>query len=162
MRKDPVVVIERSTEIARPIRDVFEFYETPANFRRVIDGVAGVELERLPADFRPGSVFAYHLHGWPVDLRWEALLSEYQPPKRLVNVQANGQFLEWSHGLHFAPVERRHNATLVRELLVYRMPRGLIHSLAHRLYVRQKLEAFVTESLDKAHELLEASSESKR
>jgi ligand-binding SRPBCC domain-containing protein len=162
MRKEPVVLIERSTEIARPIREVFEFYETPGNFRRVTDGVAGMELERLPADFRPGSVVAYRLRGWPVDLRWEALLSEYQPPERLVNVQAKGQFLEWSHERHFSPLDRNGSFTRVRELLAYRMPRGLVNSLAHRLFVRQKLEAFVIESLGSARELLEADSRSKR
>jgi ligand-binding SRPBCC domain-containing protein len=162
VKKEPIVVIERSAEIARPVQEVFEFYETPDNFRRVTDGVAGMELERLPADFRPGSVFAYRLHGWPVELRWQALLSEYQPPERLVNVQANGQFLEWSHELHFAPVDQEGNATRVRELLSYRMPKGLVNTLAHRLYVRQKLEAFVTESLDSARELLEAESRSER
>jgi ligand-binding SRPBCC domain-containing protein len=162
MRKERVVLIERSTVIARPIREVFAFYETPDNFRRVTDGVAGMELERLPTDFRPGSVFAYRLRGWPVELRWEALLSEYQPPERLVNVQARGQFLEWSLEHHFAPLDRVGNTTRVRELLAYRMPKGLLNSVAHRLYVRQKLEAFVTESLSNARELLEAGSRSKR
>ena len=161
MRKGNAILIERSTEIARPIQDVFEFYETPANFRRVTEGVAGIELERLPSDFRPGSVFAYRLRGWPVDLRWEAVLSEYQPPERFVNVQANGHFLEWRHEHHFAQLDLQRDTTRVRELLTYRMPKGLVNSLAHRLYVRQKLEEFVTGSLDNARQLLEASAKSK-
>ncbi len=155
MRKKPVVLIERSTEIARPIREVFEFYETPDNFRRVTDGAAGIELERLPSDLRPGSVFAYRLRGWPLDLRWEALISEYQPPERFVNVQANGVFLEWRHEHHFTQLNQERAATRVRELLTYRMPKGFINSLAHRLYVRDKLEGFVAASLDNARQLLE-------
>ena len=161
MRKGNAILIERNTEVARPIRDVFEFYETPANFRRVTDGVAGVELERLPSDFRPGSVLESRLRGWPVDLRWEAVLSEYQPPERFVNVQANGHFLEWRHEHHFAQLDLQRDTTRVRELLTYRMPKGLVNSLAHRLYVRQKLEEFVTGSLDNARQLLEASAKSK-
>ena len=162
MGKEEIVFIERSIEIARPIQEVFEFYETPNNFRRLTDGAAGVELERLPSDFRPGSVFAYRLRGWPVELRWEALLSEYQPPKRLVNVQANGLFLEWQHELHFARLDRQGTRTRIRGLLKYRMPKGLIHSLAHRLYVRKKLEEFVSESLDNARQLLEEVPSSER
>ena len=162
MSKETTVLIEHSIEIERPIREVFDFYQTPDNFRRVTDGAAGVELERLPSDFRPGSVFAYRLRGWPVELRWEALLSEYRPPERLVNVQANGLFLEWSHEHHFVQLDQPGTKTRIRGLLTYRMPKGLINSLAHRLYVRKKLEEFVTESLDNARQLLEETTPSKR
>lgn len=161
MRKEPPVRIERSAEIARPVREVFEFYENPDNVRRMTEGVSGVEVERLPADFRPGSVFVYRLRGWPIELRWETLLSEYQPPDRLVDVQANGQFLEWSHERQFVALDREGN-TRVRERLTYRMPKGLVNALAHRIYVRQKLEEFVAASLDSARQLLEGTGESKR
>ena len=152
MARESVILIEHSTEIARPIEEVFAFYETPDNYRRVTASPAGVEILRVPLDLRPGSVFAYRLRGWPVELRWEALVSEYQPPVRFVHVLSDGIFRQWSHEHHFVA---QGAATQVRELLKYRMPNGLINALAHRFYVRDKLEELVSTGLENARQLLE-------
>ncbi len=146
------ILIEHSTKIARPIGEVFGFYDAPENLRLVTPSTLGVELERLPKDLRPGAIFGYRLRGWPLELRWEALVSEYQPPERFVNVQSRGQFLQWSHERQFAP---EGTSTRVRELLKYRMPHGLVSSVAHRLYVREKLEELVHAGLENVRAALE-------
>jgi len=145
MRKGGSILIECSTKIARPINEVFAFYNTPENLRLVTPSTSGVELERLPKDLRPGAIFGYRLRGWPLELRWEALVSEYRPPERFINVQSRGRFLQWSHEHHFAP---EGTSTRVKELLKYRMPKGLVSSVAHRLYVREKLEELVSTGLE--------------
>ena len=144
--------IERSTTIARPIGQVFAFYDNPENLRLIMPGTAGVELERLPRDLRPGAIFGYRLRGWPLELHWEALVSEYEPPARFVNVQSKGRFREWNHEHHFEPVG---SSTRVRELLTYQMPHGLVSSVAHKLYVREKLEELVGIGLENVRSALE-------
>ncbi len=144
--------IERSTKIARPIGEVFAFYDTPENLRLITSSTSGVELERLPKDLRPGAIFGYRLRGWPLEFRWEALVSEYQPPARFVNVQRRGRFTQWSHERHFKP---EGTSTWVRELLKYQMPHGLLSSLAHKLYVREKLEELVSTGLENVRVALE-------
>src|SRR3972149_9602702 len=116
MAREAVMIIERSTEIARPIEEVFAFYETPDNYRRVTASAAGVEILRVPLDLRPGSVFAYRLRGWPVELPWGALVSEYQSPVRFVPVLSDAIFRQWSHEHHFVA---QGASTQVRELLKY-------------------------------------------
>jgi ligand-binding SRPBCC domain-containing protein len=152
MRNGGVILIERSTRIARSIREVFAFYDAPDNLRRVTPSSLGIELERLPRDLRPGSIFGYRLRGWPLELRWEALVSEYHPPAFFVSVQSKGRFLQWSHEHHFAS---EGTSTRVRELLKYQMPKGLMSSLAHKLYVREKLQEFVAAGLENVRAELE-------
>lgn len=152
MRNRGTVYIERSTMIARPIGEVFAFYDTPGNLRLVTPSKSGIEIERLPKDLRPGALFGYRLRGWPLELRWEALVSEYQPPARFVNVQSRGRFRQWSHEHHFEP---EGTSTRVREQLKYQMPPGLVSSVAHKLYVREKLEELIRGGLEKVRAILE-------
>jgi len=44
MRNEGSILIERSTKIARPIGEVFGFYDAPENLRLVTPSTLGIEL----------------------------------------------------------------------------------------------------------------------
>jgi ligand-binding SRPBCC domain-containing protein len=152
MSEAGVVRIERATTIARPIEDVLAFHDVPENLRRITPGSLGLALEKLPKDLRPGAVFAYRLRRWPLDLRWEAVVSEYRPPVCFVLVQSRGDFLLWNEAHRFVS---EGSSTRVSVLLTYKMRKGLLGSVANALYVRHTLEHFVADRLENVRELLE-------
>lgn len=155
MRREPIVTqIEKSVRIGRPLADVFAFYDSPENLRAVTPESSPLEMERLPRDLRPGSIFGYRMRHWLADLRWEALVSEYQPMERVVHVQSHGYFLQWVHEHHFM---REGDATRLRVVLRYEMPEGLRGSLLNAIYLRKTLDELLTTRLASVKAWLERS-----
>lgn len=153
MKGTSVAVIERSVRIAKPLAEVFTFFASPESRSSAVAGVFAVEVERQPPDLRQGTLFAYRMRRWPFDLRWEALVSEYLPRERLVQLQSRGFFLQWKHEEHFAP---EGTGTRVTEVIRYQMRRGLTAAIADSFLVREALTAMLAARLSRARNELES------
>ncbi len=90
-----VTVIEKRELIRRSAPEVFAFMDRPANWKSAFPDSLAVRLEQHPSDLRPGTIFRYRLHRWPVDVSWDVVVSEYRPPTRFTNVKARGYFPRW-------------------------------------------------------------------
>lgn len=154
----PVTRIERTMRIDCPLAEVFAFYDAPEKLWQATRPL-GIQAEKLPRDLRPGSLFAYRLRRWPFDLRWEALVSEYRPGERVVDVQTRGYFLQWSYQHHFAAEGR---ATRVTEVMEYQLRGRVMGPLANALFLRGALEELVDGRLLKVREALEQAGPSER
>lgn len=75
--------------------------------------------------------YRLRLHGIPV--RWQSLISEWQPPFRFVDQQIHGPYRSWRHLHTFEPQDE---GTLVRDVVDYAVPGG---RLIHALFVRHDL-----------------------
>lgn len=152
MARLAVTCIQRSTAIARPLVQVFSFYEHPERLRCVTPPDLGLSLLKLPHDLRQGATFGYALTRWPWVLEWEAVVSEYRPRERFVDVQTRGPFLEWRYTHEFAAEGRQ---TRVSEELRYQM-RGWAGPLKDALFVERALTALVEKRLELVRMLLES------
>ncbi|MFQ5790025.1 MAG: hypothetical protein ACE5JI_06045 [Acidobacteriota bacterium] len=151
MRRESCTRIERSVDIRRPIGEVFAFHDTPENLTRVIPASLGLRLEKTPRDLRPGCIFGYRFRRWPVEIAWEALVSEYRPPERFVNVQSRGYFLQWRQEHHFSS---RGSSTRLTVVMQYQMPKGLVGRLVNALFLHSAMEKTVTLRLENVRRLL--------
>ena len=86
-----------------------------------------------PIDIRPGTLIDYRLklHGIPI--RWRSRITKWDPPNYFVDEQIIGPYRRWYHE-HF--IERRGDATIVRDVVKYQAPGG---ALVNRFFVRKDL-----------------------
>lgn len=140
-RVEPVH-IEESIVCERTPREVFEFMDRPANLRRALRDRTAVSLTSHPSDLRPGTIFAYRLRQWPVDLFWDVVVSEYDPPQGFTGVKARGFFPKWAlrHEIRAAA-----GGSEVRLALDYEVPPGLYHALSDSYVIRQAMSELVRE-----------------
>jgi len=85
------------------------------------------------ASVGPGTRIEYRLRLHGIPLRWRSRISDWDPPRRFVDVQERGPYRLWRHEHVF---ERREGGTLVRDRVEYAVPGGWV---VDRLFVRRDL-----------------------
>jgi ligand-binding SRPBCC domain-containing protein len=137
-----VTRIEESARTRRPPSDVFAFFDRPSNIKRVTPSALAVSLESHPVDLRLGTIFAYRLRRWPVDLSWDVVVSEYSPPQGFTNVKARGFFPKWAHKHTIVPADE---GTELQVSLEYEVPSGIYHTLTNTYVIRDAMAELVRE-----------------
>lgn len=151
-RRHDVTVIEKRELIHRPATEIFAFLDRPSNWKHAFAESIAVSLEKHPADLRPGAIFGYRLHRWPLDVSWDVVVSEYRPPARFTNVKARGYFPRWV--LEHEVVPNEAGAELVMRLS-YEVPDGLYATLSNSYVIRDAMEELVSANVRTVREALE-------
>jgi ligand-binding SRPBCC domain-containing protein len=150
----PIVTrIEERVRTSRSRREVFAFLDRPSNIKRVTPTTMAVSLESHPDDLRLGTIFAYRLKRWPLELVWDVVVSEYVPPKGFTNVKARGFFPKWAHKHEI--VAEDDGGTVLRVSLEYEVPPGLYNSLSNSYVIRDAMAELVREQTRAIGEALE-------
>lgn len=122
------------------LEEAWRFFSTPRNLERLTpDGMGFTILP--PFNDEPmfeGQRISYivrPLLGIP--LKWETLIKHVDEPRSFTDQQVKGPFEFWVHTHKFESVEAGVN---VRDELEYAIPFGFIGRIAHRLFVKDKIE----------------------
>ena len=137
-----LTVIEERVHIDRAPLDVFAFFDRPRNVQHATPKTIAVRLESHPEDLRLGTIFAYRLKRWPVDLAWDVVVSEYEPPRGFANVKARGFFPKWAHRHTILPDG---DGTELLVSLEYEVPSGLYNALTNNYVIASAMEELVQE-----------------
>jgi ligand-binding SRPBCC domain-containing protein len=84
-----------------------------------------------------GALIDYRLSLHRVPCRWHTRIEAWEPGRRFVDRQVSGPFRVWEHVHTF---EGRPGGTLLRDLVVYRMPLGRLGEIARRVLIGRDLE----------------------
>lgn len=129
-------VLRASLRIDRPIAEVFEFFSRAENLGAITPPELGFEIRTpLPVAMHPGALidYAIRLHGIP--MRWQTLITAWNPPHEFVDEQLRGPYAEWIHTHRFRADGP--GATIIEDEVRYRLPLGPLGSLVHPLVRRQ-------------------------
>jgi ligand-binding SRPBCC domain-containing protein len=86
----------------------------------------------------PGMLLVYKVSPlFGIPLTWVTEITEVEPKKRFVDNQRKGPFGMWHHIHEF---ESTSEGTLVRDLLYYKMPFGILGEMVHNLTVKKQTE----------------------
>lgn len=140
--KRAITRIEERVRTSRSPRDVFAFLDHPPNVKRVTPKAMAVSLESHPDDLRLGTVFAYRLKRWPLDLVWDVVVSEYSPPDGFANVKARGFFPKWAHRYSIIATD---DGTELEVSLEYEVPPGIYNTLTNNYVIRDAMTELVRE-----------------
>lgn len=91
-----------------------------------------------PIRLQSGAVIDYKLRIRGIPLRWQSLISVWEPPHRFVDEQLRGPYRLWHHEHRF---ERAPGGTIVHDLVDYSVPGG---ALIHWLLVERDVRTIFT------------------
>jgi ligand-binding SRPBCC domain-containing protein len=127
----------KESRIAAPPDRVFAFHESPGALGRLTPPWERVVVESGGDSIRPGSRVTLRTRAGPLNLRWVAEHTEYEPPGLFADRQLSGPFASWYH--RHRMIDDGHRGTLLRDEVEYELPLGPLGRLLGGRMVRRKL-----------------------
>ena len=130
--------LEREQTISLPRSVVFEFFSNAHNLELLTPSFLNFRiLNEGPIDIQEGTIIDYKLRLFGVPFRWKTRIERFLSNQAFVDTQVNGPYALWHHTHTF---EDHGHGTVMRDIVLYRMPLGILGSIAHLLFVRRTLE----------------------
>jgi ligand-binding SRPBCC domain-containing protein len=131
------VIFERTTTLAAPLAEVFDFFAQPENLARITPPAVGFRVLRAPArPLREGDVLEYRLRAAGLPLRWRSRITLWQPGRAFADLQERGPFAYWLHTHTFS---EEGNVVTMHDHVDYRLPFGLLGRLVASALVRRTI-----------------------
>ena len=130
--------IERAQLVPKPVDEAFDFFADAFNLEAITPPWLRFRiLTPRPIAMAEGALIDYRLSLHRVPCRWHTRIDTWVPGRRFVDRQISGPFGAWEHTHTF---ESRPGGTLIRDLVVYRMPLGPLGETARRVLIGRDLE----------------------
>ncbi len=145
-------VLKREQWLPLPSDDVFGFFAEASNLEAITPPWLGFRiLSPRPVAMHAQARITYELrwHGFP--LRWLTEIETWDPPREFVDIQVRGPYRLWHHTHQFGAKD---GGTLMRDVVRYRLPLGLVGRLANAWLVRRELDAIFNYRASKVAEIL--------
>ena len=84
-----------------------------------------------------------------IPMKWKTKITQVNLKKSFTDFQEKGPYKYWNHFHEFIPNEK---GVLIKDTVDYELPMGILGDIAHRVFVKKKLEnifSFRKEVLEK-------------
>lgn len=147
--------LRRRQTLARPVDDVFKFFEKPENLEEITPGSVHFRiLTPRPIKMKVGTILDYTIRLLGIPVRWTTLISDYEPPHRFADVALRGPYAFWHHTHTF---EKHGNGTIMTDEIHYALPFGSLGRLVRFMWVKRQLDQIFDYRARIIQELLECS-----
>lgn len=143
VRRFPGVrVVRAEQEVAASLEHTFSYFSDPRNLREITPGWLSLVVREMDREqIEQGCNIDYTIRWMQAPLRWRTLIAEHDAPRRFVDTQLRGPYRYWWHEHEFEALDNER--TLMRDVVEYAMPLGLLGSVAHALAVGRQLETIL-------------------
>ena len=146
--------IARAQLVTLAVDEAFAFFADAFNLEAITPPWLRFRiLTPRPIAMGEGALIDYRLSLHGVPCRWHTRIDLWVPGRRFVDRQVSGPFSRWEHTHTF---EARPGGTLIRDLVVYRMPLGPLGGIARRVLIGRDLERIFDFRRDAIERLLVA------
>ena len=129
--------LEQSQIIPKSREQVFEFFSDAFNLQSITPKFLNFEiLTPAPIHIQTGTLIDYRISLFGIPMMWKTRIEHFQRNVAFVDTQIKGPYNLWHHTHTF---EDAPNGTLMRDVVLYRLPFGLLGTIAHIFFVRRTL-----------------------
>lgn len=129
--------LDRSQVVPQPPNEVFPFFANAGNLELITPEFLHFRiLTPLPIRMEPGALIDYRLQLFAFPFHWRTRIEIFEPGQRFTDVQVSGPYRRWHHLHEFTAVP---GGTLIRDVVDYELPFGLLGACAQTLFVRRTL-----------------------
>jgi len=146
----------REQQLNCDIETAWHFFSSPKNLSKITPKDMGFTVlsDYTNEQITEGMIIDYIVSPLlKIPLKWRTRITHVDINKSFTDFQEKGPYKHWNHFHEFIPNKE---GVLMKDTVDYELPMGLIGDLAHRLFVKKKLEDifnFRYEILDKMFNL---------
>ena len=130
----------REQQLACDIETAWKFFSSANNLSEITPGDMGfIVLTALEDDrIYEGMLIDYYISPLlGIKMKWQTEITHVDFEKSFTDFQRKGPYKLWNHHHEFMANEE---GVLMRDTIDYELPMGFLGEIAHRLFVRKKLE----------------------
>lgn len=130
----------REQQLNCDLQTAWDFFSSPMNLSKITpkDMAFTVLSEQSTDKIFEGMIIDYTVSPlFGIPLKWKTRITEVIPNKSFTDFQEKGPYKLWNHRHEFIPNE---NGVLMIDKVDYELPFGVLGNLAHRLFVKKKLD----------------------
>lgn len=142
------------TIVKAPVQAVWDFHNRPDAFKLLTPPDENVKVITKDMTLRLGAIHEFETKQFGLKIKWKAKLVEVTPPFRFVDVALRSPFKSWKHTHEFEDFE---GETIIRDVIEYEAPGGVLKNLVDHLMVEDKIEHLLKHRHKVFHQFLESS-----
>lgn len=122
------------------LEEVWDFISFPKNLKEITPDYMGFDItsKSLPEKMYAGMIISYLVKPvLGIETQWVTEITHVEDHKFFVDEQRVGPYKMWHHQHHIEPIE---NGVLMRDIVSYQPPFGMIGAMANRMMIRPKLK----------------------
>lgn len=130
----------RKQYINSTLQEVWDFISSPHNLQRITPASMdfNVLTPNLPAKMYAGMLIQYSVRPmWSIPLNWLTEITHVEPMHYFIDEQRIGPYALWHHQ-HI--LEITENGVLMKDIVSYSPPFGILGRLANKLVIENKLK----------------------
>lgn len=121
-----------------PVDRVFDFFKKPENLDHVTPPNLGFKiLTPSPIPMAKGTVIDYTIRLYGIPMKWQTVITDYDPPHFFTDTQVKGPYKTWIHTHRFIPKD---GGTLMVDEVKYEVPLGPLGDIVRALFVKNEVE----------------------
>lgn len=142
----------REQQLNCDIENAWYFFSSPANLAKITPKDMGFTVL---SDYNNEHIFEGMIIDYTVSpilkipMKWKTKITQVNLKKSFTDFQEKGPYKYWNHFHEFIPNEK---GVLIKDTVDYELPMGILGDIAHRVFVKKKLEnifSFRNEVLEK-------------
>ncbi|MFO7552637.1 MAG: SRPBCC family protein [Haliea sp.] len=120
------------------LEEAWAFISNPSNLRHITPESMGFEIRStLPEKMYPGMMISYTVKPlWGIKTTWVTEITHVSDMKYFIDEQRVGPYSLWHHEHHLDPVK---GGVVMRDIVTYKPPFGILGKLANWLIIKRKL-----------------------
>ena len=137
--------------IKASIDEVWHFISSPQNLKKITPAKMGFDIctPNLPDKIYEGMIISYRVRPlWGIPTNWVTEITHVRDKSYFVDEQRVGPYSLWHHQHIILPLE---NGVLMKDIVSYKPPFGLLGRIANSMFIKNKL----TEIFDYRTKVLE-------
>lgn len=130
-----VEVFTAKQYIPKPVDQVFPFFSSAENLERITPPWLNFWIKKKSTDaIEQGTLIDYELRLYGVPFGWRTRIEAWVPDREFIDTQLKGPYSLWHHTHRF---EKLGNGTLMRDVVRFKVPFGLLGELSAGWFVRR-------------------------
>lgn len=128
----------KSQFIEKPINEVFSFFEKPENLQEITPPYLNFKIiTPSPIKMEVGQVISYKIKLRGIPIKWNSLISSYDPPNSFIDQQIKGPYAIWHHTHRF---KEQDGGTLIEDEVKYAIPFSILGRILNYIFIKNDLK----------------------